>query len=208
LSKLKDVDNDNDKSTNGSTQGVQLQSNEAKTIETFARENAILRQQQYHNSQIRPRSSRTNAYNLGNGYGVQEPVPEKPGWWEEVLPLKTAVEASRLLSRCLGCCRGAWRPLPRCQRRRRSVKAPVEVSKPPSRCSRLLPKCLPRCETAVEAFKAAADVSSVECVPAKDVKVNELGVWLPGRLLNVSLVMCKRIEACLPLILLFVESVR
>jgi hypothetical protein len=33
----------------------------------------------------------------------------------------------------------------------------------------------------------------VECVPAKDVKVNELGIWLPGRLLNVSLVMCKGI---------------
>jgi hypothetical protein len=45
-------------------------------------------------------------------------------------------------------------------------------------------------------------------VPAKDIEVNELGVWLPGRLLNVSLMMCKRIEACLPLILLFGESVR
>jgi hypothetical protein len=39
---------------------------------------------------------------------------------------------------------------------------------------------------------------SVECMPAKDVKVNELGVWLPGRLLKVSLMMCKGIEACLP----------
>jgi hypothetical protein len=37
-------------------------------------------------------------------------------------------------------------------------------------------------------------------MPAKDVEVNELGVWLPGRLLNVSSMMCKRIEACLPLI--------
>jgi hypothetical protein len=45
-------------------------------------------------------------------------------------------------------------------------------------------------------------------VPAKDVKVNKLGVWLPGRLLNVSLVMCKEIKACLPLILLFVELVQ
>jgi hypothetical protein len=50
------------------------------------------------------------------------------------------------------------------------------------------------------------DEGSVECVPAKDIEVNELGVWLPGRLLNVSLTMCKRIEACLPLII-FVESV-
>ena len=77
LSKLKEVDDDDDESTNGSTQGVQLQSNEAKTIEILARENAILRQQQYHNSRIRPRSSTTNAYSLGNGYGLQEPVPEE-----------------------------------------------------------------------------------------------------------------------------------
>jgi hypothetical protein len=48
------------------------------------------------------------------------------------------------------------------------------------------------------------NVGSVECVPAKDIEVNELGVWLPGRLLNVSLTMCKGIKACLPLILQFV----
>ena len=77
LSKLKEVDDDDDESTNGSTQGVQLQSSEAKTIEILARENAILRQQQYQNSRIRPRSSTTNAYSLGNGYGLQEPVPEE-----------------------------------------------------------------------------------------------------------------------------------
>jgi hypothetical protein len=45
-------------------------------------------------------------------------------------------------------------------------------------------------------------------VPAKGLEVNKLGVWLSGRLLNVSLMMCKGIEACLPLILLFVELVR
>jgi hypothetical protein len=45
-------------------------------------------------------------------------------------------------------------------------------------------------------------------VPAKDVEVNELGVWLPGRLLNVSLIICKGIEACLPLILLFIKLMR
>jgi hypothetical protein len=28
-------------------------------------------------------------------------------------------------------------------------------------------------------------------------EVNELGVWLPGRLLNVSLIMCKEIKAYL-----------
>jgi hypothetical protein len=48
---------------------------------------------------------------------------------------------------------------------------------------------------------------SVKCVPAKGIEVNELGVWLSGRLLNVSLMMCKGIKAYLPLILLFVESV-
>jgi hypothetical protein len=31
------------------------------------------------------------------------------------------------------------------------------------------------------------DGGSVECAPAKDVEVNELGVWLPGRLLNAGL---------------------
>ena len=77
LSKLKEVDDDDDESTNGSAQGVQLQSNEAKTIEILARENAILRQQQYQNSRIRPRSSTTNAYNSGNGYGLQDSVPEE-----------------------------------------------------------------------------------------------------------------------------------
>lgn len=76
LSKLKEVDDDDDESTNGSTQGVQLQSNEAKTIEILARENALLRQQQYHN-RIRPRSSTTSAYGLGNGFGIQEPVLEQ-----------------------------------------------------------------------------------------------------------------------------------
>jgi hypothetical protein len=41
LSKLKEVDNNDDESTNGSTQGVQLRSNKAKTIEILARKNAI-----------------------------------------------------------------------------------------------------------------------------------------------------------------------
>ena len=78
LSKLKEVDDDDDESTNGSTQGVQIsQSNEAKTIEILARENAILRQQQYQNSRVRPRSSTTSAYSIGNGYNLQEPVPEE-----------------------------------------------------------------------------------------------------------------------------------
>lgn len=77
LGKLKEVEDDDDESTNGSTHGVQLQSNEAKTIEILARENAILRQQQYHNSRIRPRASTTTAFAFGNGYGLQEPLPEE-----------------------------------------------------------------------------------------------------------------------------------
>lgn len=77
LSKLKEVEDDDDESTNGSNHGVQLQSAEAKTIELLARENAILRQQQYHNSRLRPRSSTSNSFGLGNGYGLQEAVPEE-----------------------------------------------------------------------------------------------------------------------------------
>jgi hypothetical protein len=77
LSKLKEVDDDDDESTNGSNHGVALQSNEAKTIEILARENAILRQQQYHNSRIRPRSSTSNAFGLGTAYGLQEALPEE-----------------------------------------------------------------------------------------------------------------------------------
>jgi hypothetical protein len=41
------------------------------------------------------------------------------------------------------------------------------------------------------------EMMEVLCVLAKDVKVNKLGVWLPGRLLNVSLMMCKEIKAYL-----------
>ena len=76
LGKVKEVDDDDDESTNSSAQGVQLQSAEAKTIELLARENAILRQQQYHNSRLRPRSATSNSF-LNHGYGVQEVVPEE-----------------------------------------------------------------------------------------------------------------------------------
>ncbi|OWO97496.1 PSP1 domain-containing protein [Marssonina coronariae] len=76
LSNLKEVDGDDDESPNGSSRGVTLQqSNEAKTIEILARENALLRQQQYH-SRIRPRSSTSNAYGLG-GYALRETLPEE-----------------------------------------------------------------------------------------------------------------------------------
>jgi hypothetical protein len=77
LSKLKEVEDDDDDSTNDSNPGTQVQSAEAKTIELLARENAMLRQQQYHNMRNRPRSSTSNAFSLASGYGLQEPVPEE-----------------------------------------------------------------------------------------------------------------------------------
>ncbi|RDL39279.1 Uncharacterized protein BP5553_03619 [Venustampulla echinocandica] len=77
LSKLKEVDDDDDESTNGSNHGVTLQSNEAKTIELLARENAILRQQQFQNARLRPRSSTSSAYGFGGAHGLQETLPEE-----------------------------------------------------------------------------------------------------------------------------------
>lgn len=75
LGKVKEVEDDEDGSTGSSGQGThQQQSAEAKTIELLARENAMLRQQQYQN-RIRPRAS--TSYGLGNGYSVRESVPEE-----------------------------------------------------------------------------------------------------------------------------------
>ena len=42
LGKLKEVDGDDDESTNGSTQGAKIQMDQAKAIEELARENAII----------------------------------------------------------------------------------------------------------------------------------------------------------------------
>ena len=70
------VNEDDDDDSTGSLQSSQHQSAEAKTIEMLTRENAILRQQQYQNSRLRPRASTAAAYGLGNGY-LQEPVPEE-----------------------------------------------------------------------------------------------------------------------------------
>ncbi|CAG8954834.1 hypothetical protein HYFRA_00008519 [Hymenoscyphus fraxineus] len=76
LGKLKEVDDDDDESTNGSNHGATLQSNEAKTIEILARENAMLRQQQqYHSSRVRPRSSTGNPFGLvpeDSDYAIDE----------------------------------------------------------------------------------------------------------------------------------------
>ena len=77
LGKVKEVEDDDDESTNGSAPGGQHQSAESKTIELLARENAMLRHQQYHNSRLRPRASTAAAYGIGNGYGLQESVPEE-----------------------------------------------------------------------------------------------------------------------------------
>ncbi|KAI1639404.1 hypothetical protein F4809DRAFT_141054 [Biscogniauxia mediterranea] len=78
LGKVKEVEDDDDESTSDSAQGVhQQQSAEAKTIELLTRENAMLRQQQYQNSRLRPRASTAATYGLGNGYSVRDPVPEE-----------------------------------------------------------------------------------------------------------------------------------
>ncbi|KAI1095428.1 hypothetical protein F5B19DRAFT_344017 [Rostrohypoxylon terebratum] len=78
LGKVKEVEDDDDESTGDSSQGIhQQQSAEAKTIEMLTRENAILRQQQYHNSRVRPRASTSTTYGIGNGYGVRGTVPEE-----------------------------------------------------------------------------------------------------------------------------------
>lgn len=73
LGNLKEVEDDDDESTNGSSHGVQLQSLEAKTIEMLAKENAILRQQQLQYQTARPRPRATsNAYGADHHtYGHQ-----------------------------------------------------------------------------------------------------------------------------------------
>jgi hypothetical protein len=83
LGKVKEVEDDDDESTTGSAQGVQLQDNrdQAKALEMLARENAILRQQNYHNSRLRSRSSTTGTslgtYGSSNPYGIQDCLPEE-----------------------------------------------------------------------------------------------------------------------------------
>jgi hypothetical protein len=82
LEKLKEVEDDDDESTNGSAQGAQLQETQAKALEMLARENAILRQQNYQsNLRLRPRSSTTNvainSYGTGGPYGIQDSLTEE-----------------------------------------------------------------------------------------------------------------------------------
>ncbi|KAI0192251.1 hypothetical protein EV127DRAFT_479778 [Xylaria flabelliformis] len=78
LGKVKEVEDD-EESASDSPQAnqQQQQSADAKTIEMLTRENAILRQQQYQSSRLRPRAPASNNYGLGNGYSVHDPVPEE-----------------------------------------------------------------------------------------------------------------------------------
>jgi hypothetical protein len=82
LGKLKEVEDDDDESTNGSAQGAQLQESQAEALAMLARENAILRQQNYQTSmRLRPRSSTTNtthnSYPSNGPYGMQDPLTEE-----------------------------------------------------------------------------------------------------------------------------------
>jgi hypothetical protein len=75
LGKVKEVDDD--EAGHAEVAHGQAQSAEAKTIEMLTRENAILRQQQYHAAnRMRPRAS-TGFGGIGNGYGLHDPVPEE-----------------------------------------------------------------------------------------------------------------------------------
>lgn len=80
LGKVKEVDDDEDESPNGSTQGTKIQLDQAKAIEELARENAILRQQNLNNSRLRSRSSTTSNTALGyptaNSY-IRDALPEE-----------------------------------------------------------------------------------------------------------------------------------
>lgn len=99
LSNLKEVDDDDGASTSGSNHGITLQqSNEAKTIELLARENAMLRQQQYQ-SRLRPRSSTSNAYGLG-GYALHGTLPEESDYAiDELEELQQDMQSKALLGR-------------------------------------------------------------------------------------------------------------
>ncbi|KAI1124093.1 hypothetical protein F5Y10DRAFT_38174 [Nemania abortiva] len=77
LGKVKEVEDDEESTSDSAQPNQQQQSADAKTIEMLTRENAILRQQQYQNSRIRPRASTAATYGIGNGYSVHDPVPEE-----------------------------------------------------------------------------------------------------------------------------------
>ncbi|KAJ3478645.1 hypothetical protein NLG97_g8523 [Lecanicillium saksenae] len=76
LSKVKEVEDDEDESASESLHNSFHQSAESKTIEMLARENALLRQQQQQYARIRPRAS-TGASYLANGQPLHEVVLEE-----------------------------------------------------------------------------------------------------------------------------------
>lgn len=77
LGKVKEVEDDEESTSDSAQAGQQQHSTDAKTIEMLTRENAMLRQQQYQSSRLRPRASTAATYGLGNGYSVHDPVPEE-----------------------------------------------------------------------------------------------------------------------------------
>ncbi|KAI1117548.1 hypothetical protein F5Y14DRAFT_353510 [Nemania sp. NC0429] len=77
LGKVKEVEDDEESASDSAQASQQQQSSDAKTIEMLTRENAMLRQQQYQSSRLRPRASTAATYGLGNGYSVHDPVPEE-----------------------------------------------------------------------------------------------------------------------------------
>jgi hypothetical protein len=80
--------------------------------------------------------------------------------------LKVAVEVSRPLSKCQGCCGvsmlpSRWRPLSRCRGCCRGVEAAVEVFQAAVKVSRLLSKCRGR-RRGVQGRCQSVEVSSVK----------------------------------------------
>lgn len=74
LEKLKEVEDDELENLDSASHSSQLQ-DQAKVLEALARENAILRQQSYQNSRLRPRSATSTSlatYSAGNPYGLQD----------------------------------------------------------------------------------------------------------------------------------------
>ncbi|KFY89478.1 hypothetical protein V500_05676 [Pseudogymnoascus sp. VKM F-4518 (FW-2643)] len=79
LGKVKEVDDDDLDDFDNMAHGSQLQ-DQAKVLEALARENAMLRKQNYHNSRLRPRSATSTSlapFQPGYTYGLQDTLPEE-----------------------------------------------------------------------------------------------------------------------------------
>lgn len=78
LGKLKEVDDDDLENSDNTSRGTQLQ-DQAKVLEALARENAILRQQHYQNSRLRPASSTglSSGYASSTGHGIHDPLSQE-----------------------------------------------------------------------------------------------------------------------------------